>query len=154
MIPFKEFERELVLKKPPYDVFREVDILDLTEKLFESNAYDLIAVLEQTDPLLISFKNETDYMGRKRYNLTSPVVLVTFIPYQNGSRAVFKVKTDPMLYIILILVVLCLCFNIINSGSLITSSVLAFILLLLLPIDLYTRRSILKRAEIVVSQND
>ena len=154
MVPFKEFEKEVILKKPPYDVFREVDKLDLTKKVFDSNAFDLIAVFEQTDPLLISFRNETDYMGRKRYNLTSPVVFATVFSYQGGSRVVFRVKTDPLLYIILVIMVLCLFFNVKNSGPLITSSVFAIILLLLVPMDLYTRRSILSRAQMVVSQYD
>lgn len=154
MIPFLTAHQVIKVGKTPYEMFKEIDRLDLSEKLLEANAFNLVAVLEKTDPLAYSFKNDTDFFGRKNAFKISTLVLATFLPDQNGSDVFLTAKTNPMLYITGILMLLGLMINLVNDGPVASNILFVAILSSLIPIDLYSRKDLLKRTISVITQND
>jgi hypothetical protein len=120
--------------------------------MFISNAFNLIAVLEQTEPLVYSFKNDRDFLGRKKVYRISTQVLATFLPDQSGSKVFFTVKTNPTLYILGVLMSLSLLVNLYYGGPIVSNILFIILLLAIIPIDMYSKRDILNRAISVVTQ--
>jgi hypothetical protein len=151
MIPFLPTHRVIKVDKTPYEMFKAIDRLDLSEKVLETNAFNLVAVVEKTDPLIFSFKSDTDFLGRKSAFKTSTLILATFLPDQNGSEVLLTAKTNPMLYITGILMLLGLIINLVNDGPVASSILFVAILSALIPIDLYSRKDLLKRTLYAIS---
>ena len=147
MLPFFNHTNQFFSNKSPYALFKAIDALDLSDKLFTNNPSNLVSSIEQVDPLVIKFRNHRSMIQRVPTRYFSTTVWATFYEDNNTSKIDILIKTDPIFYVIYV----ALTFGLIASafGNNLLRSVLPFMLSLgvIAIIDIVSKRSILKRVE-------
>lgn len=147
MLPFFNHKKQFFSNKSPYALFKVIDSLDLTDKLFAKNTSNLVSSIEQITPLVIKFRNHRSLIQRVPAKYFSTTVGATFYEDNNTSKIDMLVKTNPIFYVIYVTLTFGLIASIFDNNVL--SSVLPFIFSLSITaiIDFVSKRSILKRVE-------
>lgn len=121
--------------------------MDLTDKIFATNASNLVSSIEQTNPLVIKFRNQHSMIRGDSPKYFSTTAWATFCEQHETVKIDLVVKTGLNYYMIYGVLILCLIGSIFSNRLLSSLLPLMFSLVIFAAMDLYAKKSILRRVE-------
>lgn len=150
-MPFLNYKKHLISKKYPYALFNIVDGMDLKDKWFTYNESNLVASLEQTDPLVIKFRNERSYIRYAPASQASTKVIAEISDAEDLTIIALTVKSNPVYMVWAVLTVILFLSSILITGYNTKTLPYLGIFIFSLAFDLYAKKNILKRVEVIFS---
>lgn len=145
LYPLVSSNKVIVSSKKAYEIFSEINAVDFSDKLFGMNPHNLIVYLEQTEPLILQFRNHKSFSGRTaRSGSTS--VTARFIEREELTMINLKIRTNPSYQAMYALS--CLMMIVYFFYSHLPATILFPVLLLITSIlDLFSKYDLLTRVE-------
>ena len=145
MFPFITYRKVFVVKRDTYQLFNSINDLNLSESLFKNNAFDLIASVEQTIPLIMKFTRNNGGLGKGYSDAT---LLARFGNVNHNNTRIDIELRCRAIFIPVSIVLLGFIVGVIRQNLTLNSvSTIVFAISVLACVDIYKKSILLKRFE-------